>query len=487
MDDDSAPVLRVLVDALPDMFAYWDADLRCRFANRAYHAWFGVGHEAMIGIDMRTLLGPLFELNRPHIEGALAGERQAFERTIPDPAGGPPRHSHAQYIPDVVDGRVRGFCALVVDMTRRVRAEESLRQRERAVQTSARLASTATLVSGIAHEINNPLASVVASLDLALSLLDRRDDSSTLAPLLREARAGADRIAASARAMKTLARGNLVTRGPVNVDDALRESLDIAASVVRYRATVTRDLRSYARVDANAAQLTQVFLDLVVHAADGLPEERGERNEIRVSAYAEGERVVVEIASNGRGMTPEMQAQLFEPLTHGKISVRDLDGRGSVVRVELPAIEVPSHEEQSAPRLIAPPRSAASHQRYRVLVVDDEPTLRRLIHTALARDFDVTSLGGGAEAIRALCDEDAEYDVVLCDLMMPLVSGVQVYEAVRMRRPHLLDRFVFMTGGAFTPRGQEFLDLVQAPVLAKPFDVAVLRGAVTACAARARA
>ena len=77
------------------MVAYWDASLRCVLANRAYERWFGVSPENLVGKHISELLGPLYQLNLPYIEGALRGERQEFERTIPDPKGGPPRHSLA--------------------------------------------------------------------------------------------------------------------------------------------------------------------------------------------------------------------------------------------------------------------------------------------------------------------------------------------------------------------------------------------------------
>ncbi|HSN28608.1 MAG TPA: PAS domain S-box protein [Kofleriaceae bacterium] len=111
-------LLRRLADGVPSMLAYWDADLRCRYANRAYEIWFGRSPESMIGMHIRDLLGPaLYELNRPYIERAIRGERVTFERDVPDPAGGPARHSLARYMPDVdEDGRVRGFIVSVTDI-----------------------------------------------------------------------------------------------------------------------------------------------------------------------------------------------------------------------------------------------------------------------------------------------------------------------------------------------------------------------------------
>jgi PAS domain S-box-containing protein len=116
-------VLRRLVGTVSAMLAYWDAGQRCRFANHAYQRWFGVSAEALIGKHASELLGPLYALDLPSIEGALRGEPQQFERELPDPAGGPPRHMLTSYFPDVADGVVRGLFVHVTDVTERRRIE----------------------------------------------------------------------------------------------------------------------------------------------------------------------------------------------------------------------------------------------------------------------------------------------------------------------------------------------------------------------------
>src|SRR5689334_8921422 len=97
--------LRTVADKVPSVLAYWDTNQRCRFANAAYERWFGVKPETLIGQTLEELLGPvIYPKNLPFILGALAGSPQHFEREIPDPAGGSPRYSQADYVPDVVDG-----------------------------------------------------------------------------------------------------------------------------------------------------------------------------------------------------------------------------------------------------------------------------------------------------------------------------------------------------------------------------------------------
>ncbi len=133
---DTAHHIRLLVDQVPSMLAYWDRDLRCRFANRAYERWFGVNPDSLIGTSIRDLLGPeLFALNEPHIRAVLRGEEQLFERIVPGP-GGIKRHSLASYLPDIVDGEVAGFMVQVTEVTKLKETEAALRaeaaERERA-------------------------------------------------------------------------------------------------------------------------------------------------------------------------------------------------------------------------------------------------------------------------------------------------------------------------------------------------------------------
>lgn len=130
--------LRKLVDQVPAMLAYWDRELRCRFANRAYERWFGVNPESLVGTSLRDLLGaPLFALNEPYIRAALQGKEQLFERILPGPDGAK-RHSLANYVPDIVDGEVVGFIAHVTEVTQLKETEAALRaeaaQRETAMQ-----------------------------------------------------------------------------------------------------------------------------------------------------------------------------------------------------------------------------------------------------------------------------------------------------------------------------------------------------------------
>jgi PAS domain S-box-containing protein len=484
--------LRGLVDSLPAMVAYWDADLRCRFANRAYEKWFGVQPHRMIGRGMEEFLGPLFALNRPYIEGVLRGEEQEFEREIPDPAGGSPRHSQAHYIPDVEGGVVRGFCVLVADITRRKRAEEAVQRLQAQVHASARLAALATLAGGLAHEINNPLAAVLANVGMALESLDREE---ALRTALLEIRTGSERVRDIVRGMRILARSDSNERELVDVDDAVEKSIAFATPVLRYRARLVRSLGRPGYVEAVPSHLVQVLVNLLVNASQALPEERAEANEVCVSTSSEAGQVVIEVRDNGRGIPDALQSRIFEPFfttrdvgagtglglsichgivtsSGGTLSVVSQVGRGSTFRIVLPAVAGARVARPAALPVHAPdPTSLLPPARPRLLVIDDEPVLTRILQRGLAKEFDVVTVNRGRDALAALAPGREPFDLILCDLMMPEFSGQDVYEEVTRQSPELARRFVFMTGGAFTPRSRQFLESVQAPVLDKPFNV----------------
>jgi PAS domain S-box-containing protein len=152
--------LQTLLDALPSMIGYWDAGLINRFANKAYRSWFGEAGADLVGKHMLALVGPtLYEQNRPFLEGALQGKAQTFERSIPRPNGEGVRHSLAHYLPDVVDGEVRGLYVLVHDVSEitenRQRLAQSLQERE-------------IMLQEIHHRVKNNLQVVSSLLNLQL-------------------------------------------------------------------------------------------------------------------------------------------------------------------------------------------------------------------------------------------------------------------------------------------------------------------------------
>lgn len=131
-------VVQRVVDAVPGMLGYWDRHQLCQFANAAYHTWFGVEPEALLGRPLADLLGPIYPLNKPYIEAALRGDEQMFEREIPDPRGGPARHSQAHYVPDASRHGVNGFAVMVTDISVGKRLQQDLRNAQTRAESLAR-------------------------------------------------------------------------------------------------------------------------------------------------------------------------------------------------------------------------------------------------------------------------------------------------------------------------------------------------------------
>ena len=371
---------------------------------------------------------------------------------------------------------------------------------------SDRMASIGTLAAGVAHEINNPLTYVLANLHILGKRAERAiglDDtqaardllcSEETVELLRETADGARRVRDIARDLKTFSRSSDDVQ-PVDVRQVLDSSVRMAINEIRHRARLERNYMDAPAVLANASRLGQVFLNLVVNAAQAIPEGAAEQNLIRLSTStaADGYAEIV-VSDTGTGIPRELIDRIFEPfvtmkpvgvgtglglyicrdiINHigGVIEVESEIDAGTSFRVRLPPAPPDAEVFARAPRPTR--RQARPLPRSRLLVIDDEPNIGRSFVRSLP-EHDITVVDSGREGIRRI-DEDPHYDLVFCDVMMPDLTGRDVYEHVRERHPELLDRVVFMTGGAFTERASEFIERVSAQRIDKPFDITAIR------------
>ncbi|MBZ4415416.1 PAS domain S-box protein [Myxococcus sp. RHSTA-1-4] len=362
-----------------------------------------------------------------------------------------------------------------------------------------RLASVGTLGAGVAHEINNPLAYMMVNLHLIREGLERLESQAPAAPiaslqqLVRETTEGAERIATIVRDLKVFARGEQEARlMPVDVRRAVELACKMADNVIRHRARLVTEFEPVAPVEASESRLCQVFLNLLLNAAQAIPEEGTREHEIRVVIRSgERGRVVVEVRDTGVGMTPEVLDRIFDPffttkpvgvgtglglsICHGiiesmggSIQAESEPGRGSTFRVVLRAA---TRELEVVPRLATVVQSNA---RARILVVDDEPNVTLALQRSLAADHEVATANSAQAALR-LVSEGGRFDLILCDVMMPGMTGMDLYNELGRCAPEQAGRMVFMTGGAFTPRTVSFLRDVPNLKISKPLDLTQLR------------
>jgi len=389
----------------------------------------------------------------------------------------------------------------VVCIARDVTEQRALQSR---LSLADRMASMGTLAAGIAHEINNPLAFVISNLGFLSDELNRLSPPQAARPdsredwrsVLTEAREGADRVRQIVRQLKAFSRPDEERVEPVDLHAVLDSAVMLAANEIKHRAQLKREYGTVPKVMGNDGRLCQVFLNLVVNAAQAIPEGAVSQNEIRLVTRMgwDGAHVMVEVVDTGGGISEENLSRIFDPffttkpvgvgtglglsICHGIITnlggyihVDSKVGKGTTVRVLLPPARDGAFVEKPSA-----PTQAPTARRGRVLIVDDEPAVGRALRRIL-REHDVELATSGRQALEKLT-ADSGFHVVVCDVMMPDLSGKDLYEAIQQGGSGLDKRFVFVSGGAFTPGARDFLARVPNPTLEKPFDEAAVKRVV---------
>ncbi|HEX7719019.1 MAG TPA: ATP-binding protein, partial [Woeseiaceae bacterium] len=281
----------------------------------------------------------------------------------------------------------------------------------------------------------------------------------------------------------------------IEVIPLLELSVNMTINEFRHRARLVKEFGAIPRVDADEARLGQVFINLLVNAAQALPEGDSATHEIRLvtSTDAQG-RAVIEVSDTGAGIPADVVERIFDPffttkpvgvgtglglsICHtiitgmgGQIAVDSNVGRGTTFRVTLPAASTVQEEVAVSSDLPNKDLACAA-----VLVVDDEPAIG-LVFRRVLRDHEVTAVTTARQAIELL-ESGKKFDIIFSDLMMPEMSGMEFYAELAQRLPHLAERVIFVSGGAFTPDAQAFLDQVKNERLDKPFRPATVRDVV---------
>jgi signal transduction histidine kinase len=365
-----------------------------------------------------------------------------------------------------------------------------------------RLVSIGTLAAGVAHEINNPLAYVIANIDFALDRLPSADrpteaiaDLAEVTQALQQAREGSERIRVTARDLKVFCHSDQGEPRSVDVRRVMESAMTMAWNEVRHRARLIKVFSDVPRVDANENRLAQVFLNLLVNAAQAITEGNAAANEIRVTTSSDAGQVIVEISDTGAGIAPDAMPRLFQPFFStkeagvgtglglaicqgivtdlgGTISAASQLGSGATFRVSLP-VGTLSPTVRASILPLDPP----SGRRGRVLVVDDEPALVRTLERVLKGEHDVRASSDARAALQMLVSEQ-NFDVILCDLMMPQMTGMEFHAELVLTAPKMAERVVFLTGGTFTAKAKQYLDRVPNRVLEKPFEAKALRATI---------
>ena len=362
---------------------------------------------------------------------------------------------------------------------------------------SEHMASLGLMAAGVAHEINNPLSYILSNLSFAAERAI--DQESRLA--LREALEGAGRVRDIVRDLKTLSRMDSEDElKPLDVRNAVDAALKLAFDEVRHRAKIQRHFSEVPHVLGDETRLVQVMLNLVTNAAQSIAPGAPDGNQISVEVKLadSGEEVEIVVSDTGVGISRTHLPKVFEPffttkpagegtglglsichrLVHGMgghIHVSSEEGKGSRFSVFLCAAAPLSEVDHSLSS-----DAVSSSRRLRLLIVDDEAMVARAAQRIFEAHFQVEIALDGKSALEKL--EHAEYDVVLCDVMMPGLTGLDVYRQVRLQNEGLAARFVFATGGLFNQELSDSVKRLSNMIVEKPYDPKALRQTIEAAA-----
>ncbi len=471
------------VDAFNQAICYVDSHGAVRRANRMFAELIKLPITALTGRPWLTLLppswvDPIARLLTP--EGASTPvEVRAGERTL--------------LVTAIPAGEPGAAVLLFEDQTEKRRLQEQLLQSEK-------MSAIGQLIAGVAHDLNNPLASVVGFSDL---LGEAADVPPRLAEPLAVIRQEAERASAIVRNLLSFARRQEGERQLQSIRPILESTHQLLKNqllAARIELTLTFE-PGLPEVEVHANQIKQVFVNIINNAAQAIASTRarGGGGRIEIATKCEPDGLSVNISDNGPGIPEAVAQRVFEPFFStksegegtglglsislgivkehgGNISVNPGgagSGRGATFTVELPT-GVRAELSPLARGAETEPAPAERHERLRVLVVDDEPHILHYMQATLESwGHEVVLAHDGSQALkRALMQP---FDLIICDLRMPRLGGREMFHTLARMHPTVADRIIFATGDTVRGDTLQFLEELGRPFLQKPFKLDALR------------
>ncbi len=386
-------------------------------------------------------------------------------------------------------GAMAGYVRdLKLDLERRVAertkelVEKNARERELEARAAAadRMAQIGTLTAGIGHQINNPLAAVLANLDEIVRRLPAGDQE--LADAARDAQEAAGRVAQIARDVRLFTQHGKATTESANVRRVVDGALRMLANEIRQRARLELDIVDTPYAKISTGELCQVLINILVNAFQFLPATGTHTVTVAVRPSADGTQILLSVSDTGAGIPDEHRHRVFDPFfttkpvgegtglglwvchqivttAGGTIEIAATTAPGTTVRIALP-IGNPSPEHISDQ--VAPQKKA------RILVIDDDPIVGRAVEKLVRDRHDVIVIIDPLVALARLEAGD-RFDVIISDVMMPELDGVELHDKLLEIAPQQAARMVFMSGGAFTSHTKQFFEAPERVRLDKPF------------------
>ena len=524
----------VTFDAIRDGILVLDRDCRVRRANWGMGIMLGTTPSLLVG---KTCHESVFASPSPceHCPLVPHGSARPFKaRETEGIVDGRTVH-HAMYPLIAEDGSLSGVVAIIRDISERKKEEhefrlmheelvrahatlqgsmDQLKAAQAQLVQSEKMAAVGQLISGVAHELNNPLTGIIGY----SQLISDAGDVSTLSPekltkYMKMMGKEAVRCHKIVQNLLTFARRNEPEKRTTDVNDVVRRGVELKAYELRVNdITVHQELGAgLPPTMADHHQLQQVLLNLLHNSSQAIKSAQGTGKgniwvrtrlaprplEVARPEYQADSWLVLEVQDDGPGFTEEVKARMFDPFFttkevgqgtglglsicygivkehHGYVSAHHAQGGGALFRVEVPVVAPQGERKAPSARDIDPPKAPPGR---RVLVVDDEATICDMVRDILVLDGHVVDTARNGQAgLDSLAK--VRYDCVLADLKMPEVDGPTLYETLRRTNPEAAARMIFMTGDMLSDSSREFLERTGNPYLAKPFSIQDLRNRV---------
>ncbi len=498
--------LRNVLDSVPSMIAYWDRNLRNRFANKAYEEWFGVTPEWVKGRLLSELLDEgAYRESTPYIEGALRGEPQSFERELTD-IHGTVRSLQVHYLPDETDGKVLGFYVVGFDVTA-IKASEIAQKQAREAAEAATRAKSAFLTS-MSHELRTPMNSILGFTDILISqhfgvLNDKQLEH---AGLIKRSGQHLLNLMDSVLELSKIEAGRItISIEPVNVVAIVKSVMatlePLAAKFgVEMRAPNLGQDNSF--VTADVTRLTQVLINLGSNAIKY--NHAGGWVEFSCEAVSQ-ETTRITVSDNGRGIPADRQSGAFQPfnrlgaeqgkiegsgiglalvrnyveLMGGDIDFESVEGQGSRFWVDLHSADVGDIIDRQEATDVASPKTRRISGLMKVLYVEDNDINRALFENFMEMLDDVEYLEAEDGATGLAIARDVHPDVIFLDIDLPDMSGYDVLAEIRSDPQLRHTPVIALTANAMTGDAERGLDAGFDRYLPKPFKLEEILAAVT--------
>jgi two-component system NtrC family sensor kinase len=401
------------------------------------------------------------------------------------------------------------YFAMASDVSKAIERLDAQRSQTRLVQErllqSEKMSSVGQLVSGVAHELNNPLTGIMGFAQLLL-LRDLEDAARRQVETIYSEAERASKIVSN---LLTFARRRKAQKEQANLNTLIERVLELRNYDLRVR-NIEIDLDMdpalpETMLDTN--QIQQVLLNIIINAEQAMrtaSEADGAEGRLRIGTKAQRGAIIASFADTGPGMSAETLRRIFDPFFTTKdagegtglgltISYGIIEDHGGRIWAESPAgsgttffIELPMLGGSSAapaPEAAPAPVNPAAHAGRRVLVVDDEESIKELLTNVLEMDnHSVVLASNGREALDLVHREP--FDLIISDIKMPVMGGAEMYQRLRDENHPLASRLIFVTGDTVAAETRAFLQGVQNPVLSKPFRLRDVRETVQSVLSR---